>query len=95
MTHALNIVWNPSEGIDLGFFIIRFYSLMFVIAFGLGWYIMKHIFERENISIDKLDSLFVWTVLATLIGARLGHVFFYDWEYYRNNLAEIIITFPF
>jgi prolipoprotein diacylglyceryltransferase len=41
MTHALNIVWNPSEGIDLGFFIIRYYSLMFVIAFGLGWYIMK------------------------------------------------------
>ena len=95
MTHALNIVWNPSEGIDLGFFIIRFYSLMFVIAFGLGWYIMKHIFERENVSIDKLDSLFVWTVLATLIGARLGHVFFYDWEYYRNNLAEIILPFRF
>ena len=95
MTHTLNIVWNPSEGIDLGFFIIRFYSLMFVIAFGLGWYIMKHIFERENISIDKLDSLFVWTVLATLIGARLGHVFFYDWEYYRNNLAEIILPFRF
>ena len=95
MTHALNIVWNPSEGIDLGFFIIRFYSLMFVIAFGLGWYIMKRIFDRENISIDKLDSLFVWTVLATLIGARLGHVFFYDWEYYRNNLAEIILPFRF
>jgi phosphatidylglycerol:prolipoprotein diacylglycerol transferase len=95
MIHALNIVWNPSEGIDLGFFIIRFYSLMFVIAFGLGWYIMKHIFDRENITIDKLDSLFVWTVLATLIGARLGHVFFYDWEYYRNNLAEIILPFRF
>jgi prolipoprotein diacylglyceryl transferase len=93
MTHALNIVWNPSEGIDLGFFMIRFYSLMFVIAFGLGWYIMKHIFDRENIAIDKLDSLFVWTVMATLIGARLGHVFFYDWEYYRNNLAEIILPF--
>lgn len=95
MTHALNIIWNPSEGIDLGFFIIRFYSLMFVIAFGLGWYIMKHIFERENVSIDKLDSLFIWTVLATLVGARLGHVFFYDWEYYRNNLAEIILPFRF
>jgi phosphatidylglycerol:prolipoprotein diacylglycerol transferase len=95
MTHSLNIVWNPSEGIDLGFFMIRYYSLMFVIAFGLGWYIMKRIFERENISIDKLDSLFVWTVLATLIGARLGHVFFYDWEYYRNNLAEIILPFRF
>jgi phosphatidylglycerol:prolipoprotein diacylglycerol transferase len=95
MTHALNIVWNPSEGIDLGFFIIRYYSLMFVIAFGLGWYIMKNIFEREGESIEKLDSLFIWTVLATLIGARLGHVFFYDWEYYRNHLLEIILPFRF
>ena len=91
MTHALNIVWNPSEGIDLGFFVIRYYSLMFVIAFGLGWYIMKNIFERENESIDKLDSLFIWSVLATLIGARLGDVFFYDWEYYRNHLTEILL----
>ncbi len=95
MTHALNIVWNPSEGIDLGFFVIRFYSLMFVIAFGLGWYIMKNIFERENESVDKLDTLFIWTVLATLVGARLGHVLFYDWEYYRNHLLEIFLPFRF
>jgi prolipoprotein diacylglyceryl transferase len=95
MTHALNIVWNPSEGIDLGFFVIRFYSLMFVIAFGLGWYIMKNIFERENESVEKLDTLFIWTVLATLIGARLGHVLFYDWEYYRNHLLEIFLPFRF
>ena len=89
------MVWNPSEGIDLGFFIIRYYSLMFVVAFGLGWYIMKKIFERENESIEKLDSLFIWTVLATLLGARLGHVFFYDWEYFRNHLAEILLPFRF
>jgi phosphatidylglycerol:prolipoprotein diacylglycerol transferase len=95
MTHALNIVWNPSEGIDLGFFVIRYYSLMFVVAFGLGWYIMKNIFEREGESIEKLDSLFIWTVLATLIGARLGHVLFYDWEYFRNHLLEIFLPFRF
>ena len=95
MTHALNIVWNPSEGIDLGFFMIRFYSLMFVIAFGLGWYIMKNIFEREGESIEKLDSLFIWSVLATLIGARLGHVLFYDWEYFRNHLLEIFLPVRF
>ncbi len=91
MTQALNIIWNPSEGIDLGFFVIRYYSLMFVIAFGLGWFIMKKIFERENESLENLDSLFIWTVLATLVGARLGHVFFYDWEYYRNHLVEILL----
>jgi prolipoprotein diacylglyceryl transferase len=89
------MVWNPSEGIDLGFFMIRYYSLMFVVAFGLGWYLMKKIFDRENEPIDKLDSLFIWTVLATLLGARLGHVFFYDWEYFRNHLAEILLPFRF
>ncbi len=95
MSLPLSIVWNPTEGIDLGFFVIRYYSLMFVIAFGLGWYITKHIFERENESLEKLDSLFIWTVLATLLGARLGHVFFYDWEYYRNHLSEILLPFRF
>jgi prolipoprotein diacylglyceryl transferase len=95
MTPQLNIIWNPTEGIDLGFFVIRYYSLMFVIAFGLGWYIMKQIFERENESLEKLDSLFIWTVLSTLLGARLGHVFFYDWEYYRNHISEILLPFRF
>ena len=91
MIHALNIIWNPSEGINLGFFIIRYYSLMFVIAFGLGWYITKKIFDRENEPVEKLDSLFIWTVFSTLIGARLGHVFFYDWDYYQNHLIEILL----
>ena len=95
MTPTLSIVWNPSEGIDLGFFMIRYYSLMFVIAFGLGWYIMKHIFIREGETIEKLDSLFIWMVVATLAGARLGHVFFYDWEYFRNNLLEIFLPVRF
>ena len=95
MTLQLNMLWNPSEGIDLGFFVIRYYSLMFVIAFGLGWYIMKRIFERENESLEKLDSLFIWTVLATLLGARLGHVFFYDWPYYKEHLSEILLPFRF
>ena len=95
MTHSLSFVWNPTEGIDLGFFQIRFYSLMFVIAFGLGWYITKKIFEREGEPLEKLDSLFIWTVLATLLGARLGHVFFYDWEYYRNHVSEILLPFKF
>ena len=68
---------------------------MFVIAFGLGWYIMKQIFEKEKEPLEKLDTLFIWTVVATLLGARLGHVFFYDWEYYSNNLLEILLPFRF
>ncbi|MBN9284252.1 MULTISPECIES: prolipoprotein diacylglyceryl transferase [Flavobacterium] len=95
MTHALQFVWNPSHGIDLGFFTVRYYSLMFVVAFGLGWYLMKHIYQREGISIEKLDSLFIYTVFATLIGARLGHVFFYDWDYFKDHKLEILLPFRF
>lgn len=89
------ISWNPSEGIDLGFLTIHFYSLMFVIAFTLGWYLMKSIFKREGIPLEKLDSLFIYMVLATLIGARLGHVIFYDWDYYQDHLLEIFLPVQF
>jgi len=89
------MIWNPSEGIHIGSLNLRFYSLMFVVAFGLGWYIMKKIFINEKEPLDKLDTLFVWTVLATLFGARLGHVFFYDWEYFRNHPLEILLPFKF
>lgn len=95
MKYPLAILWNPSEGIDLGFFVIRFYSLMFVVAFALGWYIMKKVYDREHIPIEKLDTLFIWTVLATLVGARLGHVFFYEWDYFKDHLLEILLPFRF
>jgi prolipoprotein diacylglyceryl transferase len=89
------IVWDPSEGLDLGFFTLHYYSLMFLIAFGLGWYIMKAIYVKEGISIEKLDTIFIYTVLATLIGARLGHVIFYDWDYFQNHLLEIFLPVRF
>lgn len=91
MLYALNMIWNSSGGIDLGFLNIRFYSLMFVVAFGLGWYIMKPIFERDGLSLEKLDNIFVYTVIATLLGARLGHVFFYDWDYFKDHKLEILL----
>lgn len=89
------MIWNPSEGITIAGFTLRFYSLMFVIAFSLGYYIMKKIYERENRSQDELDKLFLYTFIATLLGARLGHVFFYDWDYYKDHLSEILLPFRF
>lgn len=47
MLHA--ITWDPSLGIELGFITIRYYSLMFLVAFVSGWYIMKYVFNKENI----------------------------------------------
>lgn len=93
--HFLSFVWDPSTGLDLGVITLHYYSLMFVIAFGLGWFIMKRIYVREGINLEKLDSIFIYAVVATLIGARLGHVFFYDWDYFRHHLLEIFLPFKF
>jgi prolipoprotein diacylglyceryl transferase len=86
--------WNPSDTlINLGPLPIKYYSLMFVVAFLGGLQIMKRIFKNENVSEEKLDTLFIYAVVSILVGARLGHVLFYDWDYYQNNLLEIILPF--
>lgn len=95
MTHLLAIVWNPSEGIQIGSFTLRFYSLMFVIAFALGWYLMAPIFKRENEPQDKLDSLFVYMVVSVLLGARLGHVLFYQTELIWEDPLSVVLPFQF
>jgi len=91
--NLLAIKWDPSLGIDLGFFTIRWYSLMFVAAFVLGLQLMKKIYKNDGIEESKLDPLFMYTFVSMLIGMRLGHVFFYDWAHYQNNLLEIILPF--
>ncbi|MDX6745840.1 prolipoprotein diacylglyceryl transferase [Polaribacter sp. PL03] len=89
----LAIEWNPSLGIDLGFFVIRWYSLMFVAAFLLGLRFMKKIYIEDKIPVEKMDPLFMYVFLSMLIGMRLGDVFFYSWDYYQNNLLEIFLPF--
>lgn len=90
------MIWNPNEGINLGnIFTLRYYSLMFVLAFFIGYLVMKAIFKREKQTQDHLDKLFIYTFIATLLGARLGHVFFYDWDYFQNHLAEILLPVKF
>lgn len=87
-----SITWNPNEILaNLGFIQLRYYSIMFVIAFGLGWFIMKKIFLKENKPLEALDSLFIYTVLATLIGARLGHVFFYQPELLKEDFLSVFL----
>ena len=87
---------NPNQVLlDLHFIQIRYYSLMFVIAFSLGFYITKKIFLAENKPLEKLDTLVIYVAIATLLGARLGHVFFYDWDYFKVHPLEIILPFRF
>ena len=88
----LKVNWAPNESLFEFFGIgVRFYSLMFVIAFSYGYYLMKKIYEKESIHLENLDPLLPYMAISTLIGARLGHVFFYEWAYYQNHLLEILL----
>jgi len=86
------ILWDFPNHIPIAGFELRFYSLMFIISFVLGQYGMQYVFKKENVNPKLMDSLVYWMVGATIIGARLGHVFFYDWGYYKNHLSEILMV---
>ncbi|MFD2727207.1 prolipoprotein diacylglyceryl transferase [Hyunsoonleella rubra] len=94
--HVLKFDWNPVTGIDIaGNFKIHFYSLMWVIAFILGWYIMKRIYTKEKMNLELLDPMFIYVVLSTMLGARLGHVLFYQSELISQDFFSIFLPFKF
>ena len=84
--------WAPNEKIfSLGPIGIHWYSLMFLLAFYIGFQILKKIYIKEGKNVALLDPFLVHMVLGTIIGARLGEVLFYNWEYFQNNLLEIFL----
>ena len=86
------IEWAPNEKIfSLGPISIHWYSMMFLLAFYIGFQILKKIYIKEKKNVALLDPFLVHMVLGTIIGARLGEVFFYNWEYFQNNLLEIFL----
>ncbi|MDG4717020.1 prolipoprotein diacylglyceryl transferase [Winogradskyella sp. YYF002] len=93
--HALKIYWDPIKSLDLGFFELHFYSVMWIIAFILGFHITKKIWKNENQSNESLDSLFIYSVLGIMIGARLGHVIFYQSELISEDFFSIFLPFKF
>ena len=94
--HILKFDWNPITGFDIfGNFKLHFYSVMWIVAFMLGWYIMKRIFTKDKVSLEYLDPLFIYTVLATMLGARLGHVLFYQSELISQDFFSIFLPFKF
>ena len=85
------IIWNPDEGINILGFNLRYYGLMFVIAFGLGFLIMKRIFKIDGVDEKFLDPLFTWTLFGTIFGARIGHVLFYDAHLFVDDFWSVFL----
>lgn len=87
------IDWNFNPAlISIGDFQIRYYSLTWMVAFVIGYYLFGYILKRENRDPKLLDSILVYAFVGTIIGSRLGHCIFYeDASFWRNPLQVLYI----
>lgn len=86
------IVWDFDPILLDSFITLRWYSLMFLIGFIIGYKIVERMFKHEGAPERWLGSLLLWVMIGTVVGARLGHVFFYEWDYYSQHPIEILYT---
>lgn len=90
------IHWNVDPVMfHIGSFGLRWYSMGFLVAFVLGYYLVSKMFKREGVRSNYLDSLVVYMFLATLVGARLGHCLFYEPDYFLTSAHWFEIVWPF
>ena len=86
------ITWDVNPAIIDSFVTVRWYGLMFAIGFWLGFNIVAKMFKREGMPERWLGVLLIYVGVATIVGARLGHVFFYQWDYYSAHPWKILAT---
>lgn len=91
MLNFLYTIWDPSTGIPLGPVTLHYYSLMFILAFGLGYVIMTKIYKIDNVNVKYVEPLFTWTLIGTIFGARMGHVIFYEPELFRQDFWSVFL----
>ena len=87
----LTVNWDVDPVLfNIGSFQLRYYGILFLAGFYLGYYMFRNFFRREGKPLELLDSLLWALFLCTIVGARLGHVFFYQPDYYLAHPAEIL-----
>lgn len=84
------ITWAANPDIISSPITVRWYGLMFAIGFIIGYEIVARIFKHEGAPERWLGILLIYVVIATIVGARLGHVFFYEWDVYSQNPIRIL-----
>ena len=84
------VTWTANPDLIHSFITVRWYGLMFAIGFLIGYNVVARIFKHEGAPEKWLGTLLLWTMAGTIIGARLGHVFFYEWDLYSNNPIHIL-----
>ncbi|HEX6226146.1 MAG TPA: prolipoprotein diacylglyceryl transferase [Chryseolinea sp.] len=90
------IIWNGSPEIfSYGSFSLRWYGLFFALGFLISQQFMYYFYKQEGKPEKDVDTLTIYMVIATIIGARLGHVIFYQPEIITENPLSIFLPFEF
>lgn len=85
------ILWDVSPQIfQAGGFELRWYGLLFASGFLIGQQILSKWYKKEGKNVKDVEAITIYTVVATVIGARLGHCLFYEPEFYLSNPLEIL-----
>lgn len=83
--------WNPpTDIINLGFFAIRWYGMLWGIGLIGATYIVARLFKEYKIADSKFASLFVYVFFGVILGARLGHCLFYEPTYFFGSLKHFV-----
>ena len=87
----ISITWDfDPEIFSIGNHGVRWYGLMIALGLFTGYWIFKRYLRGDKISTEMVDSLLVYMAIAGIVGARLGHCFFYEPEYFLKNPLEIL-----
>lgn len=90
--NLLYINWDVDpEIINILGFSIKYYGLLFMTGLLLCYFILRKIYKNENLSSQAHEAIIVYGIVGILLGARLGHCLFYDFEYYSKNPLEILL----
>lgn len=90
----LAINWNVDPVFfHIGPLQVRWYGLLFISGFILGWYIFRWFFRREGVKEELLDPLLYTLLICTIVGARLGHCLFYQPDYYLGSWKGFLEIF--
>ncbi len=84
------IIWDIDPKVFCGFEFLRWYGICWALGAIAGYRIILKIYQKEGTSMSELDRLLTYVIIAAIIGARLGHVLFYDPIYYLSNPIEIL-----
>ena len=90
------ITWNVNPEIfRIGPVPVRWYGLMWALGIYLALIIVSKLFKHEKLPAEWIDKLFVYTVVGTVLGARIGHCFFYEWHLLPEPVSILGITFKY